>query len=169
MAKITWDSSKCKAGIVDKVKRNLLKIGMSMAGDIKKSMKKGYGAYSLIEGQKEVKGVRRTKKGRRHYPSPPGEPPAVDYGRLWGSISVNWTGSGKGNGDVVAPAKGDDGVKEPGGNVTNWYKVAVGTNIQDPPYPFFLELGTIKMKPRPFIRPVYWAYRSKVISMLAKK
>ncbi len=31
--------------------------------------------------------------------------------------------------------------------------VLIGTNIQDPPYPHYLEFGTKRMSPKPFLRP----------------
>jgi len=31
--------------------------------------------------------------------------------------------------------------------------VRVGTSIEDPPYPFWLEFGTVRMKSKPFLRP----------------
>lgn len=53
----------------------------------------------------------------------------VDTSRLRSSISVNWSGSGLGRGKVGSPAKGDDGVGNPGHEMF-WYWVAVGTNVE---------------------------------------
>lgn len=33
----------------------------------------------------------------------------------------------------------------------------IGTNLVDPPYPYFLEYGTVKMEPRPSARPAFFA------------
>ena len=34
-------------------------------------------------------------------------------------------------------------------------EIAIGTNIDDPPYPYFLEFGTSKMPPHPSARPAF--------------
>jgi len=49
-------------------------------------------------------------------------------GRLRGSISVNWSGSGLGEGKVKNPAKKGDGVDEPPG--PKGLVVAVGSNVK---------------------------------------
>lgn len=83
--------------------------------------------------------VRKTKSGKRHYRSLPGEPPAVDTGTLRASImsSVALDGVnvvGKVGPDVEVIAQ----------------RVPVGTDVE---YGLYLELGTNKMKPRPYLRP----------------
>lgn len=40
-------------------------------------------------------------------------------------------------------------------------EVAIGTNIVDPPYPFFLEYGTSKMRPHPSARPAFDAKKGE--------
>ncbi len=71
-----------------------------------------------------------SRGGRSHQASAPGDGPAVDTGRLRQSIAV------------VRVADGH-------------YKV--GTNVQYAP---FLEFGTRRMAPRPFMRPALEAERA---------
>lgn len=63
------------------------------------------------------------KPRRTHTASAPGDAPAVDTGRLRGSIAAN----------QLAP-----------------YRWRVGTNVK---YAAFLEFGTRRIAPRPFMRP----------------
>lgn len=81
--------------------------------------------------------------GRKHHPSKKGYPPAVDFGRLHDSISVNWFRSGMSNGKVLSRAKKIDGVKQP----KTLGIVNIGTQV---PYSYWLEIGYLK---RPFLRP----------------
>lgn len=66
---------------------------------------------------------------RNHHPSLPGEYPAVDYGDLRRSITIE-------------VEENDDTAKG-----------RVGSVITNPPYPTYLEYGTSRMKPRPWLRP----------------
>lgn len=66
---------------------------------------------------------------RNHHPSLPGEYPAVDMGELRRSITIE--------------------VEETGDTA----KGRVGSIIINPPYPTYLEYGTSKMEPRPWLRP----------------
>lgn len=63
--------------------------------------------------------------GKVHHPSAPGFPPAIDRGDLVNSL---------------VPEKTEDGAR-------------IGSIITNPPYPEFLELGTIKMDERPWAEP----------------
>jgi len=110
--------------------------------DAKESMKPGSG--------KEYK-----RGGKIHTASAPGEPPAVDTGRLRASISSNWTGSGMAKGKVESPAEADDGVGQPAKELTG----VVGSNVE---YARRLELGFVgadslgriyNQLPRPYLRP----------------
>lgn len=64
-----------------------------------------------------------------HYPSLPGNPPAPDSGDL--RKSIHW--ESERNGDVVL--------------------ARVGSGMSDEKYPIYLEYGTSKMKPRPWLGP----------------
>ncbi len=83
---------------------------------------------ALISMQNTVKKSGTTyKRGvKSHRPSAPGWPPAIDTGNLTGSIVPE-----------ILPSQ----------------QVRVGSRIKDPGYPEFLELGTYKMDPRPWMEP----------------
>jgi HK97 gp10 family phage protein len=68
-------------------------------------------------------------KTKAHHPSLPGNPPAPDTGNLRNSIRY----------EVRSENKEVYGI--------------VGTTQKDPPYGEYLEYGTKKMKPRPWLRP----------------
>lgn len=68
-------------------------------------------------------------KTKGHHPSLPGNPPAPDTGNLRNSIRYEVHGSG-----------------------TEVYGI-IGTTQKNPPYGTYLEYGTSKMAPRPWLRP----------------
>ncbi len=121
-----------------------IKVGCHLVeGDAKESMKPGSGEEYKKRG------------GKIHRASAPGQPPAVDTGRLRASISSNWTGSGMAKGKVKSPAKTEDGVGQPTKELTG----VVGTNVE---YARRLELGFVgtdskgrkyNQAPRPYLRP----------------
>ncbi len=122
--------------------------------DAKESMKPGSG--------KEYK-----RKGKIHTASAPGEPPAVDTGRLRASISSNWTGSGMAKGKVKSPAEADDGVGQPAKGLTG----VVGSNVE---YARRLELGFVgadslgriyNQLPRPYLRPALHKNEKKILKL----
>ena len=77
-----WKGDAYLDKMVESVKKDLIVIGFKMSREIKESMG-GYGRYSRMDTKTEVKGsLRNRSTGARHYPSPPGSPPAVDTGRL---------------------------------------------------------------------------------------
>jgi HK97 gp10 family phage protein len=73
----------------------------------------------------------------------------VDTGRLRASVSTNWTGSGLNRGETDSQAKVEDGVTSPD---EKEFTVKIGTNVE---YANFIEHGTSKMDPRPFLFPAY--------------
>jgi len=76
-------------------------------------------------------------KGRvRHIASSPGEPPAVDTGRLRASITHRVEREGK------------------------HFNGLVGTNVE---YAKYLELGTSKIAPRPFLRPTLENNKQRIL------
>lgn len=74
-------------------------------------------------------------KGKAHVASSPGDPPAVDEGRLRSSYTYQ---TGEEAGDPY---------------------VDVGTNVEYAP---FLEFGTVKMEPRPHLRPAVDSLRREI-------
>lgn len=79
------------------------------------------GALVFTKGKRIGQFAPKHGKGR-HVASAPGEPPAVDFGNLRGSIAWEWVGQ----------------------------NVRVGTNVIYGPW---LEFGTARVLPRPFMRP----------------
>jgi hypothetical protein len=168
-----WNTAPVTTNLQETLKKRLLAIAAMMVRDIKLSMK-SYGQYSMLDTGKTVRGARRTKSGKRHYPSMPGEPPAVDYGRLRASISFNWSGSGIGRANVgtysdnwktkvkTRQKSSGDGMGEPPRG-KDMVRVVVGTNIE---YGLWLELGTSRMAARPFIRPILEKYRPRIMSLI---
>lgn len=138
MAKVEFNQKKMLAPIED-AQKALIALGYQMESEIKQSMKAGTG---------------RVYGG--HQASAPGEPPAVDTGRLRGSISTNWTGSGMRKGNVDGAAQSGDGIEAPVGRE---FTVSVGSAA---PYASWLEYGTKKMAARPFIRPIFDKFKSKI-------
>lgn len=68
-------------------------------------------------------------KTKAHHPSLPENPPAVDTGRLRGSINYEIHDSGQ---EVYG---------------------IVGSTLKEPDYAFWTEYGSTKMAPRPWLRP----------------
>lgn len=91
-----------------------------MVADVKQSMEGNrFGFVSKVL----TRGPRKGRRVKVRHPSPPGQPPAVQTGRLRASIAWGFVGP----------------------------QVArVGTNVKYAPA---LELGTKYMAPRPFLRP----------------
>jgi len=146
MVKVDFSNApKVKKTITDKANKRLIAIGFEMANDIQMSMKEGSGEEYV-------------RRGVVHHASAPGQPPAVDTGRLRASISVNWSGSGNDRAKVASPAISEDGVGQPS-TVPEKFTVVVGTNVS---YAEALEEGTSKMSPRPFIRPSFDRMRVKL-------
>lgn len=147
MAKVIFDKKKAMMFTTEAQKR-LIAVGYELEGIIKRSMREGTGR---IYG--------------RHQASAPGEPPAPDTGRLRASISTNWTGSPMSRGIVLGRAKVEDGVGRPGSK-RGMFTVVVGTNVE---YANHLEMGTIKMAPRPFLRPAFDQVKNRVSKIMVMK
>ena len=121
---------------------------------------------ACIMVQRDVKQSMKHVGGGREYPRPggkihkasaPGEPPVIDYGRLVGSISINWKDSGMEFGKVMGKAKTDDGIGQPDKDLTGY----IGTRVE---YAKDLEMGNAErnLKPRPYLRPSLERNRSKI-------
>ncbi|MFH1633279.1 MAG: HK97-gp10 family putative phage morphogenesis protein [Chloroflexota bacterium] len=132
-----------------KAKKALVAGGLLIEREAKQSMKPGHG--------------RIYKKGKHgtisHQASTPGSPPAVDTGRLRGSVSTNWGGSGRGNGSVDSQASPQDGIGQPAKEQSR-FVVVVGTNVE---YGKFLELGTRHIRARPWLRPALEKMKSHIM------
>jgi len=97
---------------------------------------------------------RTYKRGSKvHTASAEGEPPARDYGTLASSISYEV----KVKGVVVEAFVGADDDKIQGKKP-----------MTDPEYALFLELGTSKMSPRPYLVPSLKKATPKIVSILRK-
>lgn len=81
----------------------------------------------------------------------------VDTGRLRGSISVNWPGSGKERGKVTGVAQADDGVGSPEA-VMPGFCAAVGTNV---------EYAEPVEDRSPYLWPAFAMNKSKYMAMMA--
>jgi len=81
-------------------------------------------------------------RGKSHIPAPPGEPPHVDTGRLRRSITH----------EIEVTDKGVIG--------------RIGTNVD---YGRYLELGTSRMKARPFLRPGLEKNKRKIARILGRE
>lgn len=159
---VNWNDKPFKEEIKNKCLRNMAKACLFLEGEIKKSFVLGTG--------------RRYKKGKGiwHTASAPGNPPAVDIGRLRGSISANWTGSGMSRGKVESPAKSGDGVGQPANKAKEIIGV-VGTNVV---YARRLEYGFMKkdklgrsyhQAPRPYLRPALEKNKAKLAQIIGSK
>ena len=87
----------------------------------------------------------------KHTASRPGEPPAIDTGVLRASMMSEVVKSGTNVTGKVGPDVEHIAAKAP-----------VGTNVE---YGFYLEMGTSKMQPRPFLRPALHRTRKKVVKI----
>jgi len=118
MARIQWNSAAANK-LQAMAEQQLVKIGFRIEADIKRGFGPGTGRVYMKGKNKNIV----------HVASAPGEPPAVDTGRLRASISTNWSGSGMSSGKVDSQASSEDGVLNPGSDL-NVFKVVVGTRVQ---------------------------------------
>lgn len=81
----------------------------------------------------------------------------VDTGRLRGSISVNWPGSGMYRGKVSGLAESDDGVGDPSRTLPG-FNAAVGTNVE---YAEKVEARS------PYLWPAFAMNKERYMAMMA--
>lgn len=153
-ATYTSNREKVAAEMIARGKKALIRGGLLIEGDAKRSMKQG--RYRLYH-----KGKHRTIE---HWSSFPGRPPAVDTGRLRDSITTNWTQSGRSIAPTGPRAELTDGVYQPPAEPQR-FTVVVGTNVE---YGKFLELGTRHIAPRPWLRPAFEKVKSQIMQQFAK-
>ena len=157
---LKWNGKKVSEQIEKQNRIGVKKACMLLEREIKQSMKS---TPRLTETKyKRQKG----KKGIYHHPSPPGSPPAVDTGRLIGSISHNFSWEGIGRGVTTGQAKPEDGVSQPTAGKNESVGVT-GTAVEYAPY---LEFGTPnkkvgKMEARPFLREALIKNQDKIAGM----
>lgn len=142
MAKLVWRGE----FFINKVRNTTFTTALRVAETVKNEIQ---GSFTVHGDYREY----RRKGGRVHWSSRPGQPPAIDTGRLYDSISVNWSNSPRKHGIVGPNALLTDGVVRPRTKDT----IVVGTNI--PNYPDYLETGTSKMEARQFLRPIRNGFR----------
>lgn len=131
--KIKWHGKVVFDKATEANARALKKATLIVEGYAKKSMKTGTGR--TINGVWVAGASYASRGGKRHKAAKAGKPPAVDLGNLRSSIQSKVTV----------------------GSVT--VKGEVGS---DENYALFLEIGTRKMKARPYLRPAIVANRRKI-------
>jgi len=145
--KVDWNRPAMKRP-VNQAQKALVAEGMMIERDVKMSMKtQGEGRLYMIGKNRDIP----------HWASKAGDPPAVLTGRLRASITTAWTGGQRPIPDSKAQA--EDAIGVPPGDPDVEFKVVVGTNVN---YGVFLELGTSRMAPRPFMRPVLEQHRADI-------
>ncbi len=108
--------------------------------------------------------VRRTKDSKYHRASRPGQPPAIDYGSLQSSIQSEVRVSGL---EVVGKVGSD--VQKLASEAKKRQKGTARAHIgSELDYGLYLELGTRRMKARPFLRPALRATRRAVNAIFRK-
>lgn len=110
--------------------------------ELGKKFKSGMNKAALFCERKAKQLVSRGNKTGDD-PSDPGEPPKTVTGRLRSSISH----------EVFYSPNDPLGVKG-----------YVGSNVE---YALYLELGTEKMEPRPFLRPTVFNNQSRILKLIA--
>ena len=158
---VKWHGDKVEAEIKRRQSMALRKAGAMLEGVIKRSMQTTSKDTSKKQMSRGV--VRQKRQGKKlakyHYPSKPGFPPAIDTGRLVNSIT--WQASDGHGSSISAPATEDDKLKNPEAGPHETICI-VGTNVE---YGRFLELGTIKTRPRPYLRIALEAKRKSILKL----
>lgn len=85
----------------------------------------------------------------------------VDTGRLRGSISENWTNSGKSRGDVDGKAAAEDGVGQPPVR-RDTFTAVVGTNVEYAPFVEFNDKAQHEVGSAHFLYGAYFSYEGDV-------
>lgn len=129
------------------------KAGILLEKDIKTHFTSVGGDVNALFAQRRTS-IRKTKTGKRHYRSKPGEPPAVDMGHLRASIQSFIE---------VAPLK-VTGKVGPDIEFLEAHTKS-GTDVE---YGYYLEKGTSKMAPRPYLRPALVRTKNKVNKIFQK-
>ena len=148
--RVQIDTRKALIQILPEAKKRLIAQGLSLERAIKQKLSQaGTGKIYVNKGR---------KSSTIHIASAPGDPPAIDTGRLRASISTNWSDSGMAEGAIGSQAESGDGIKQPSISGNEVFKVVVGTNVE---YSVPLEFGNKKILPRPFMRPVFDVFKIK--------
>lgn len=165
---LKWNGKKVSEQIEKQNRRGVKKACMMLEREIKLAMKS---TPQLMETRyKKRLGAGKYKRGakagrfvetRFHHPSAPGYPPAVDEGRLIGSISENFSWENVGRGSVSGKAKSEDGVSKPSAGKHE----SVGVTGSAVEYALPLEFGTSKMEARPYLRSTLIKNQGKIASM----
>lgn len=165
-----WHGKVVEMEVRSREVKALARAGIFLEHVIKKSMtdtetRTGHGSLR----QK----ARGKKKAKYHYPSLPGHPPAVDTGRLRGSITFQ-VSDGTGS-KPQKPATDSDAIEKPP-MMLSGATCRVGTAVH---YGVYLEFGTKPrgrnsslmgiIKPRPFLRPALENNRSKILEFFEWK
>jgi HK97 gp10 family phage protein len=161
---VTFDP-KVAAKFTKQGQQALIRGGLRVEAEAKKSMRAGSFTSAIGTGKRATLRGKSGKRGRRrvlHFPSNPGRPPAPDSGRLRASVSTNWTGNSR-SARVDAKATMRDGMRQP--RAMGRFFVVVGTNVD---YGRFTELGTRRMKPRPWLRPAFRRNRNRIMKEFSK-
>lgn len=120
--------------------RNLSPLGKKM-GECCAILEKDI-VESMRDTATQSTGYHTHNKKKLHYPSVPGNPPAVDGGDLKRSITFSVT---------------EEDTRIIG---------RVGSTQRDPPYGFYLEFGTSRMAERPWLRPAMARNKEVIIETL---
>lgn len=165
MSVIKWNAAK--------IMKLATEAGVSAMTDaaliVERDVKENFTVSSKLGTTKKgKKGTRRSGKGaksKRHYPSKPGQAPAVDYGAYRASISHEVVVKR----DQVHAFVGSDTKKLQQENAKRRGISAAKTGVgSDLDYGFYLEEGTSKMEPRPHLRPAVKRMRRKILERLRR-